>query len=167
MTNKFSWTNARNFVGSRARAISLTLSADKEERDGHLTGRTSTPKQTGSGDREVVYADISFIPKATAVSAPLEGGQSEKDISEVVSREGPVSRKELADGWRLDKSGNSRLLLVKDRSWEELTWNDYRSAVFNSLEYEVSAKPPAGVIRLYREELRQLRYPEKVDGVWS
>ncbi len=73
----------------------------------------------------------------------------------------------MADEWRLDKSGNSRLLLVKDRSCEELTWNDYRSAVFNSLGYEVSAKPPEGVIRLYRDELRQLRYPAKVlvDGV--
>ncbi len=69
----------------------------------------------------------------------------------------------------MDKSGNSRLLLVKDRSCEELTWNDYRSAVFNSLGYEVSAKPPEGVIRLYRDELRQLRYPAKVlvDGVWT
>jgi hypothetical protein len=62
----------------------------------------------------------------------------------------------------LDRSGNSRLLLVKDRSCEELTWNDYRSAVFNSLGYEVRAKPPEGVVRFYREELKQLRYPAKV-----
>jgi hypothetical protein len=59
--------------------------------------------------------------------------------------------------------------LVKDRSCEELTWNDYKYAVFNSLGYEVSCKPPARVIRRYREELSQLRYPVKVlvDGVWT
>jgi len=69
----------------------------------------------------------------------------------------------------LDRSGCNRLLLVKDRSCEELTWNDYKSAVFNSLGYEVSCKPPARVIRRYREELSQLRYPVKVmvDGVWT
>ena len=80
-----------------------------------------------------------------------------------------VSQEQLADGWRLDRSGCSRLLLVKDRSCEELTWNDYKYAVFNSLGYEVSCKPPARVIRRYREELSQLRYPVKVmvDGVWT
>jgi hypothetical protein len=134
-----------------------------------VTGRTSTPKQTGNGGGEVVYAYISFIPKATEVSSPMDRGNSEQAMSEVISGERSVSREDLADGWRLDKSGNNRLLLVKDRSCEELTWNDYRSAVFNSLGYEVSSKPPARVIRLYREELRQLRYPEKVlvDGVWT
>jgi hypothetical protein len=81
MSNKFSWANARNFVGSRARATSLTLSAGREEQDGYVaTGRTSTPRQAGGGS-EVVYADVSFIPKAMEVSDPLVRGQSEKDIS--------------------------------------------------------------------------------------
>jgi hypothetical protein len=164
--NKFSWRYAGKFGGSRARATSLTLRTSKGEPDGYLmAGRMSTPKQAGSNGEEVVYADISFIPKATEVSGPMDRGNPEQ----VISGEGSVSREDLAGGWRLDKSGNSRLLLVKDRSCEELTWNDYRSAVFNSLGYEVSIKPPPKVIRLYREELRQLRYPEKVliDGVWT
>ncbi len=88
MSNKFRWTSARNFVGNRARATSLTLSAGREERD-VATGRTSTPRQAGGGS-EVVYANISFIPKAMEVSDPLVRGQSEKDISEVASRIGSV-----------------------------------------------------------------------------
>jgi hypothetical protein len=155
---------------NRPRATSLSLSTIRMEQGGHATaGRTSTPKQTGGGGSEVIYADVSFIPKPTEEPSPLLRRHSEEYIPGDLPGEGSVSQEQLADGWRLDRSGCSRLLLVKDRSCEELTWNDYKSAVFNSLGYEVSYKPPARVIRRYREELSQLRYPVKVlvDGVWT
>jgi hypothetical protein len=154
---------------NRPRATSLTLDASRVEQGEQEQGRTSTPKQTGGGGSEVIYADVSFIPNSIEEPSPLVRRRSEDNIPRNPLGEGSVSQEQLADGWRLDRSGCSRLLLVKDRSCEELTWNDYKSAVFNSLGYEVSYKPPARVIRHYREELSQLRYPVKVlvDGVWT
>jgi hypothetical protein len=60
------------------------------------------------------------------------------------------------------------MLLLKDRSCEELTWNDYKEAVYNSSGYEISVKPPPSVVRKYRNELSRLRYPEKmlINGTW-
>jgi hypothetical protein len=151
------------------RANSLTLDTSRVEQGENRQGRTSTPKQPGGGGNEVIYADVSFIPQSVEEHSLLVRGRSEDNIPRSPHGDRSVSQEQLAEGWRLDRSGCSRLLLVKDRSCEELTWNDYKSAVFNSLGYEVSCKPPARVISRYREELSQLRYPEKVlvNGVWT
>jgi hypothetical protein len=165
-------TRVKSKIGrliNRPRANSLTLDASRVEQGESRQGRTSTPKQTAGGGSEVIYADVSFIPKPVEEHSPLVRKRSEDSIPRTPHGVRSVSQEQLADGWRLDRSGCNRLLLVKDRSCEELTWNDYRSAVFNSLGYEVSCKPPARVIRRYREELSQLRYPVKVlvDGIWT
>jgi hypothetical protein len=116
---------------SRPRAASLTLDASRVEQGEHRQGRTSTPKQTGGGGSEVIYTDVSFIPNPIEDPSPLVRRRSEDSIPRNPLGKISVSQEQLADGWRLDKSGCSRLLLVKDRSCEELTWNDYKSAVFN------------------------------------
>jgi hypothetical protein len=119
---------------NRPRATSLSLSTGRVGQGGHSTaGRTSTPKQTSGGGNDIVYADVSFIPIPTEEPSPVVRRYSEDNIPRDLPGEGSVSEEQLADGWRLDRSGCSRLLLVKDRSCEELTWNDYKSAVFNSL----------------------------------
>ncbi len=66
---------------NRPRATSFTLSTSRVEQGGHSTvGRTSTPKQTGGGGSEVVYADVSFIPSPTVEPSPLVRRRSEENI---------------------------------------------------------------------------------------
>jgi hypothetical protein len=129
----------------------------------------STPNADMQAGQDVTYAEVLMAPKAKSLGDINVQRGVNSTVHNKKDRSVTDINLTLTDGWRIEKYGKCRLLLLKDRSCEELTWDDYKGSVYNTSGYEVSTKPPPSVVRRYKCELSRMTYPEKqlINGTWT